>query len=203
MAKKQAAPAPAPSARPRLKERYLSEILPRLREEFGYASVMAVPRVQKVTLNIGIGEAIQNPKALDAASHDLAAISGQRPWVRRAKKSVAAFKLREGMPVGLMVTLRGDRMYEFLDRFLNLALPRVRDFRGLPTRSFDGRGNYTVGLREQLIFPEIDYDRIDKVRGLEVTIVTSARTDAEARRLLELLGAPFQRADGTAARAAS
>src|SRR5919201_1444109 len=178
---------------PRLKERYREEIVPRLQEEFKYSSVMAVPRVEKVVLNIGIGEAIQNSKALDAAAADLAAITGQRPWVRKAKKSVAAFKLRAGMAVGLMVTLRGDRMYEFLDRFLNLALPRVSDFRGLPTRSFDGRGNYTVGLREQLIFPEIDYDKIDKLRGLEVTIVTTARTDTEARRLLELLGVPFQR----------
>jgi large subunit ribosomal protein L5 len=179
---------------PRLKERYESEILPVLREEFGYPNVMAVPRPEKIVLNIGIGEAIQNSKALDAASRDLAIITGQRPAVRRAKKSVAAFKLRAGMPVGLTVTLRGDRMYEFIDRLLNLALPRVRDFRGLSTRSFDGRGNYTLGLREQLIFPEIEYDRIDRVRGLEVTIVTSARTDTEARRLLELMGMPFQRA---------
>src|SRR3989440_2013387 len=179
--------------RPRLKERYVGEIVPQLRQEFEYPTVMAVPRVEKVVLNIGIGEAIQNSKALDAASSDLAAISGQRPWVRRAKKSVAAFKLRTGMPVGLMVTLRGDRMYEFLDRFLNLALPRVRDFRGLPTRSFDGRGNYTVGLREQLIFPEIDYDKIDKVRGMEVSIVTTARTDEEGRRLLKLMGMPFKK----------
>jgi large subunit ribosomal protein L5 len=187
---------------PRLKERYQTEIVQTLRQELNYLNVMAVPRVEKVVLNIGIGEAIQNSKALDAASRDLAVITGQRPVIRRAKKSVAAFKLRAGMPVGLMVTLRGDRMYEFLDRFLNLALPRVRDFRGLSTRSFDGRGNYTIGLREQLIFPEIDYDRIDRVRGLEVTIVTSARTDTEARRLLELMGVPFQRAE-TGARATS
>ena len=189
--------------RPRLKERYVGEIVPQLRQEFEYPTVMAVPRVEKIVLNIGIGEAIQNSKALDAASSDLAAITGQRPWVRRAKKSVAAFKLRTGMPVGLMVTLRGERMYEFLDRFLNLALPRVRDFRGLPTRSFDGRGNYTIGLREQLIFPEVDYDKIDKVRGLEVTIVTTARNDTEARRLLELLGVPFQRPESAGVRAAS
>ncbi len=189
--------------RPRLKQRYDDEIVPRLRQELGCSSVMAVPRVQKVVLNIGIGEAIQNSKALDAASADLAAITGQRPWVRRAKKSVAAFKLRTGMPVGLMVTLRGTRMYEFLDRFLNLALPRVRDFRGVPTRSFDGRGNYTIGLREQLIFPEIDYDKIDRVRGLEVTIVTSANNDSEGRRLLELLGVPFQRGEADGVRAAS
>jgi large subunit ribosomal protein L5 len=193
----------APSERvvPRLKEKFESEILPALRQEFAYPNVMAVPRVQKVVLNIGIGEAIQNSKALDAAAADLAAISGQKPWVRKAKKSIAAFKLRQGMNVGLKVTLRGDRMYEFLDRLLNLALPRVRDFRGVSTRSFDGRGNYTLGLREQLIFPEIDYDKIDKVRGLEVSIVTSARTDHEARRLLELLGVPFQRTDTVGARA--
>ena len=188
---------------PRLKERYQAEIVPTLLKEFNYPNVMAVPRIEKVVLNIGIGESIQNPKALDAASRDLAAISGQRPWVRRAKKSIAAFRLRAGMPVGLMVTLRGDRMWEFLDRLLNLALPRVRDFRGVPTRSFDGRGNYTLGLREQLIFPEIEYDKIDKLRGLEVTIVTTANNDTEARRLLEAIGVPFQRAERGAARAAS
>jgi large subunit ribosomal protein L5 len=188
---------------PRLKERYRDEIVPTLRSEFNYPNVLAVPRVEKVVLNIGIGEAIQNSKALDAASADLATITGQKPIVRRAKKSIAAFKLRAGMPVGLMVTLRGDRMYEFLDRLLNLALPRVRDFRGIPDRSFDGRGNFTLGLREQLIFPEIDYDKIDRVRGLEVTIVTSAKTDREARRLLELLGVPFQRAQTAGARVAS
>jgi large subunit ribosomal protein L5 len=188
--------------RPRMKERYFSEILPALREEFNYPNVMAVPRVEKVVLNIGIGEAIANSKALDAASKDLETISGQRPWIRKAKKSIAQFKLRTGMPIGLMVTLRGDRMYEFLDRLLNLALPRVRDFRGVPLRAFDGRGNYTMGIREQLIFPEIEYDKIDKVRGLEVTIVTTATNDTEARRLLELLGVPFQRAE-QGARAAS
>ncbi len=188
--------------KPRLKERYQTEIVPALRQEFDYSSVMAVPRVEKVVLNIGIGEAIQNAKALEAAARDLSIISGQKPFVRKAKKSIAAFKLREGMDIGLTVTLRGDRMYEFLDRLVNLALPRVRDFRGVPTRSFDGRGNYTLGLREQLIFPEIEYDKIDKVRGMEVSFVTSARTDAEGRRLLELLGVPFQRAEG-GARAAS
>jgi large subunit ribosomal protein L5 len=193
----------APSERvvPRLKEKYQAEILPALRQEFNYPNEMAVPRVEKVVLNIGIGEAIQNSKALDAAAADLAAVSGQKPWIRKAKKSIAAFKLREGMNVGLKVTLRGDRMYEFMDRLFNLALPRVRDFRGVPTRAFDGRGNYTLGLREQLIFPEIDYDKIDKVRGMEVSIVTSARTDHEARRLLELFGLPFQRTDGVGARA--
>jgi large subunit ribosomal protein L5 len=188
---------------PRLKQRYQREIVPALTSEFGYPNSMAVPRVQKVVLNIGIGEAIQNAKALDAASADLAAISGQKPLVRKAKKSIAAFRLREGMNVGLMVTLRGARMYEFLDRFMNLALPRVRDFRGVPAKSFDGRGNYTIGLREQLIFPEIDYDKIDKLRGLEVTIVTSAKNDTEARRLLELMGMPFQRPESGAVRAAS
>jgi large subunit ribosomal protein L5 len=152
---------------------------------------MQVPRLDKVVLNIGVGEATQNAKALDAAVRDLAMISGQKPIVRRARKSIAAFKLRAGQPVGVAVTLRGARMYEFLDRFMNTALPRLRDFRGVPTKSFDGRGNYTVGVKEQLIFPEIEYDKIDKVRGLEVTVVTTARTDAEARRLLELLGMPF------------
>ena len=188
---------------PRLKQRYREEIVPALTAEFSYPSVMAVPRVEKVVLNIGVGEAIQNAKALDAASADLAAITGQKPLVRKAKKSIAAFRLRAGMNVGLMVTLRGARMYEFLDRFMNLALPRVRDFRGVPAKSFDGRGNYTIGLREQLIFPEIDYDKIDKLRGLEVTIVTTATNDTEARRLLELMGMPFQRPEGGAARAAS
>jgi large subunit ribosomal protein L5 len=188
--------------KPRLKERYQTEIVPAMRQEFDYSSVMAVPRVEKVVLNIGIGEAIQNAKALEAAARDLSIISGQKPFVRKAKKSIAAFKLRQGMDIGLAVTLRGDRMYDFLDRLLNLALPRVRDFRGVPTRSFDGRGNYTLGLREQLIFPEIEYDKVDKVRGLEVSFVTTARTDAEGRRLLELLGVPFQRAEG-GARAAS
>jgi large subunit ribosomal protein L5 len=188
--------------KPRLKERYQTEIVPAMRQEFDYSSVMAVPRVEKVVLNIGIGEAIQNAKALESAARDLSTISGQKPYVRKAKKSIAAFKLRQGMDVGLAVTLRGDRMYDFLDRLLNLALPRVRDFRGVPTRSFDGRGNYTLGLREQLIFPEIEYDKVDKVRGLEVSLVTTARTDLEGRRLLELLGVPFQRAEG-GARAAS
>jgi large subunit ribosomal protein L5 len=188
--------------KPRLKERYQTEIVPAMRQEFDYSSVMSVPRVEKVVLNIGIGEAIQNAKALESAARDLSTISGQKPYVRKAKKSIAAFKLRQGMDVGLAVTLRGDRMYDFLDRLLNLALPRVRDFRGVPTRSFDGRGNYTLGLREQLIFPEIEYDKVDKVRGLEVSLVTTARTDLEGRRLLELLGVPFQRAEG-GARAAS
>jgi large subunit ribosomal protein L5 len=177
--------------KPRLRQRYEQEVAPQLMKEFQYTNPMQVPRLDKVVLNIGVGEATQNSKALDAAVRDLAMISGQKPIVRRARKSIAAFKLRAGQPVGVAVTLRGARMYEFLDRFINTALPRLRDFRGVPTKSFDGRGNYTVGVKEQLIFPEIEYDKIDKVRGLEVTVVTTARTDAEARRLLELLGMPF------------
>jgi large subunit ribosomal protein L5 len=188
----QASPQPGPP--PRLKVRYAEEIRPALMSEFGYRNVMQVPRLEKVVVNIGIGEAIQNAKALDAAAGDLSAITGQKPIVKRARKSIAQFRLREGMAVGIMVTLRGDRMYEFLDRLLNAALPRLRDFRGLPTRSFDGRGNYSLGLREQLVFPEIDYDKIDKVRGMEITMVTTARTDQEARRLLDLFGVPFARA---------
>jgi large subunit ribosomal protein L5 len=178
----------------RLREHYLNEILPALMKEFEYQNVMQVPHVHKVVVNIGIGEAITNAKALDNAVRDMSVITGQKPIVTRAKKSIAAFRLRTGMPVGVTVTLRGERMYEFLDRLINAALPRLRDFRGVSTRAFDGRGNYTLGLREQLVFPEIDYDKIDKVRGLEVTIVTSARTDQEGRRLLELFGMPFQRA---------
>jgi large subunit ribosomal protein L5 len=178
----------------RMQEQYQQTVAPGLMKEFNYGNVMEVPRLHKVVLNIGIGEAIQNAKALDNAVRDLSEISGQKPVVTRAKKSIAAFRLRAGMQVGVTVTLRGERMYDFMDRLINAALPRIRDFHGVSTRSFDGRGNYTLGLREQLIFPEIDYDKIDKVRGLEVTIVTSARTDQEARRLLELMGMPFQRA---------
>ena len=177
---------------PRLKERYRDEILPMLKREFGYQNVMQVPRLQKVIVNIGVGEAIGNAKALDGAVKDLTAIAGQKPLVRKAKKSIATFKLREGMPIGVMVTLRGDTMYYFLDRLMNIALPRTRDFRGVPRDAFDGRGNYTLGLREQLIFPEVDYDTIDKVRGMEVSIVTSAKTDEEGRRLLQLMGMPFR-----------
>ncbi len=180
-------------SRSRLRERYEKEVVPVLMAEFGYRNVMEVPRLHKVVVNVGLGEAIQNPKALDNASRDLAAITGQKPAVRRARKSIAAFRLRAGMPIGLMVTLRGERMYEFLDRLMNAALPRLRDFRGVSAKSFDGRGNYTLGLREQLVFPEIEYDKVDKIRGLEVSIVTTARTDQEARRLLELLGMPFQK----------
>jgi large subunit ribosomal protein L5 len=179
---------------PRLKTRYLEEIRPTLINELNYSNVMQAPRLEKIVVNIGIGEAIQNNKALDAATGDLQTITGQKPITKKAKKSIAQFRLREGMTVGVMVTLRGDRMYEFLDRLCNAALPRLRDFQGVPTRSFDGRGNYSMGLREQLVFPEIDYDKIDKLRGLEITMVTSARTDQEGRRLLELLGVPFARA---------
>jgi large subunit ribosomal protein L5 len=182
----------AVATRPRLLERYRTEIVPTLMREFQYPNVMAVPRLEKIVLNIGLGEAVQNARAIEAASRDLAAITGQRPVVTRAKKSIAGFKIRKGMPIGLMVTLRGDRMYEFFDKLVNIVLPRVRDFHGVSPRSFDGRGNYSLGLREQLVFPEIDYDQIDKVRGLEITIVTTARTDAEAKRLLELLGMPFR-----------
>jgi len=176
-----------------LLERYREEIVPELRERFGYRNVMEVPAIEKVVVNIGLGEAIQNAKALDAASRDLAVITGQKPLITRARKSIATFKLRKGMPIGLKVTLRGRRMYDFLDRLFNVALPRVRDFRGVSPDAFDGRGNYSLGIREQLIFPEIDYDKIDRVRGLEVTIVTTAETDEEARELLRLLGMPFRR----------
>jgi large subunit ribosomal protein L5 len=176
-----------------LKEKYLTEVVPALQKEFSYKNPMQVPTVHKVVVNIGMGEAIQNAKAMDAAVSDLATITGQRPVITRAKRSVAAFKLREGMPIGCMVTLRGDRMYYFLDKLLNAALPRIRDFQGISSEAFDGRGNYTLGLREQLMFPEIDYDKIDKVRGMEISIVTTAHTDEEGRRLLKLLGAPFKK----------
>jgi large subunit ribosomal protein L5 len=177
----------------RLKERYLSEVRPQLMERFGYSTVMQAPRVEKVTLNMGVGEAKQDSKMLDNAQEQLATIAGQKPNVRRARKSIAAFKLREGMPVGLSVTLRNERAYEFLDRLTSVAIPRIRDFRGLRPSSFDGRGNYSMGVREQVIFPEIDYDAIDQVRGLDITITTTAKTDEEARVLLELLGLPFAR----------
>lgn len=178
----------------RLRQQYIDEIRPQLRGEFEYRNDLEVPKVVKVVVNIGVGEAIANNRALDAAVNDLTTITGQKPVVTRAKKSIAAFRLREGMPIGAMVTLRGDRMYEFLDRLMNTALPRVRDFRGVSPKSFDGRGNYTLGLREQLIFPEIEYDKIDKTRGMEVSIVTTAKSDEEGRRLLRLLGMPFQEA---------
>lgn len=179
-------------ADPRLRERYQNEVLPALREEFGYSSPMAVPTVKKVVLNIGLGEALANARALDAAVGDLATITGQKPVVTRAKKSIAQFKVREGNAIGAMVTLRGPRMWEFLDRLISVALPRIRDFSGLTDRGFEGHGNYSIGLREQLVFPEIDYDKIDRVRGLQVTIVTSAETDREGKRLLQLLGMPFR-----------
>ena len=189
---------------PRLKERYEAEIRPVLQQRFGYSSMMEVPRIQKITLNMGVGEAKQDSNMLDAAKEQLATIAGQAPSVRRARKSIAAFKLREGMPVGVSVTLRRARMYEFLDRLQSVAIPRIRDFRGLNPRSFDGRGNYSMGVREQIIFPEIDYDAIDQVRGLDITITTSAKTDEEAYALLRELGMPFSRegAPGEAADAA-
>jgi len=174
-----------------LKERYRKEIIPKLMELYGYKNVMEVPRLDKVVLNIGLGEAIQNAKALEAAESDLTAISGQHPVTTRAKKSIAAFRLRSGMPIGLKVTLRGERMYDFFDKLVNVVLPRMREFQGISPNSFDGWGNYTLGLKEQIIFPEIDYDKIDKLRGLEVSIITSAKTDEEGRHLLGLLGMPF------------
>src|SRR5712675_1472680 len=179
----------APPAR--LKTRYLEEIRPQLIDRFGYSSVMQAPRLEKITLNMGVGEAKQDSKALKAAVDQLATIAGQQPSVRRARKSIAAFKLREGMPVGVAVTLRGERGYEFLDRLVSIAIPRIRDFRGLNPRSFDGRGNYSMGVKEQIIFPEVDYDGIDQVRGLDITITTSAPTDEEAYALLSALGMPF------------
>jgi large subunit ribosomal protein L5 len=178
---------------PRLKERYHQEIVPALMKEFGYDNVMQVPRIEKISVNIGLGEALQNSKAIEAASRDLASITGQKPVVTRARRSIATFKLREGMPIGAKVTLRSNRMWDFLDRLISIVLPGQRDFRGISPDSFDGRGNYSLGLREQLAFPEIDYDEIDKVRGMEITIVTTANTDEEARRLLALMNMPFQR----------
>ncbi|MFC2010697.1 50S ribosomal protein L5 [Chloroflexota bacterium] len=177
----------------RLKERYKQEVIPTLMERYGYKNVMQLPRLEKVVLNIGVGEAIQNAKALEAAEKDLAAISGQHPITTHAKKSIAAFKLRAGMPIGLKVTLRGERMYDFLDKLVNIVLCRIREFQGVSRNSFDGRGNYTLAFKEQTIFPEIDYDKIDKARGLEVSIVTTAKTDEEGSHLLELLGMPFTR----------
>lgn len=177
----------------RMKEKYRQEVVQALRKEFDYKNPMQVPGINKVVVNIGMGEVIQNAKAMDAAISDLATITGQRPVITRAKRSVAAFKLREGMQIGCMVTLRGERMYQFLDKLINVALPRLRDFQGVSQDAFDGRGNYTLGLREQLVFPEIDYDKVDKVRGMEVSIVTTARTDQEGRRLLALMGMPFKK----------
>jgi large subunit ribosomal protein L5 len=176
----------------RIKDTYVKEIVPRLIKEREYPNVMAVPRLKKVVVNMGVGEATQNIKLLDAAMEELGRITGQRPAVRRSRKSIAAFKLRQGMPIAATVTLRGDRMYEFLDRLVTVALPRVRDFRGVSPKSFDGRGNYTLGLKDQLIFPEVDYAKVDKMRGMNVTFVTSARTDEESRLLLQYLGMPFR-----------
>jgi large subunit ribosomal protein L5 len=179
----------------RLKDRYREEVVPELMKEFGYSNVMQVPELEKIVVNVGLGEAVSNAKALEAAVADVSAITGQKPVVTRAKKSIAAFKLRAGMPIGVMVTLRGPRMYEFLDRLVSITLPRIRDFRGVSPNSFDGRGNYTLGLQEQIAFPEIEYDRIDKARGLELSLVTSAKNDEEGRRLLALLGVPFARTE--------
>ncbi len=191
---KEAAPAePVEKVVPRLWEYYRTECVPRMMQEFRYQSPMQVPRLQKVVINLGLGEAIQNIKLLDSAQAELGAIAGQKPVVTKAKKSIAAFKLREGMPIGCMVTLRRDRMYFFLDKLVNVVLPRVRDFRGVSEKAFDGRGNYTLGIKEQIIFPEIDYDKIDKVKGMNITIVTNARTDEEGKFLLKLLGMPFRR----------
>ena len=180
-------------AAPRLKEKYQKEVTKKLQSEFGIKNPMAVPKIEKVVLNMGLGEAVQNSKIIDSASEELGQIAGQKPVVTKAKKSIANFKLREGVPIGAMVTLRGEKMYEFLDRLINIALPRVRDFRGVPTRSFDGRGNYTLGVRDHLIFPEIDYSKVDKAKGLNITIVTTAGNDEQARFLLRELGMPFNK----------
>jgi large subunit ribosomal protein L5 len=205
--KAKAAKGPAPAQQPearaqtpkgqsggkaRLRERYLKDVIPALKKEFGYRNPMAVPKIEKISVNIGLGEASGNPKLMDGAVNELATVSGQRPVITKAKKSIAAFKLREGMSIGCMVTLRGDRMYEFLDRLMNVALPRVRDFRGVSPKAFDGRGNYTLGLKDQLIFPEIDYNKVDKVKGMNVSITTTAKTDAEGVALLRHMGMPFR-----------
>lgn len=179
----------------RLRDKYREDVVPEMMKEFSYSNVMQVPKLQKIVVNVGLGEAVSNAKALEAAVADITAITGQKPVVTRAKKSIAAFKLRAGMPIGAMVTLRGPRMYEFLDRLVSITLPRIRDFRGVSPNSFDGRGNYTLGLQEQIAFAEIDYDKIDKARGLELSIVTSAHNDEEGRRLLTLLGVPFARTE--------
>jgi large subunit ribosomal protein L5 len=176
----------------RLKEKYRNDVIPALTKEFGYKNVMAVPKIQKVVVNMGLGEATANAKIIDTGADELARITGQKPVTRRAKKSIAQFKVRKGQPVGTMVTLRGDRMWEFLDRLVSIALPRVRDFKGVSPRGFDGRGNYTLGLRDQLLFPEIDYMKVDKARGMNVSVVTTAKTDQEARKLLQFIGMPFR-----------
>lgn len=175
----------------RLKEKYTKEVVPALMEKFGYKNIMQVPKLEKIVLNMGVGEAVGNPKVLDSAVSDLTLIAGQKPILTRAKKSLAAFKLREGMPIGAKVTLRGERMYQFLDKFMNVALPRVRDFRGISDKSFDGRGNYAMGVKEQLMFPEIEYDKVDKLRGMDIIIVITANSDEEAREFLKLMGMPF------------
>lgn len=177
----------------RMKDRFLNEITPALMQKFNYTTVMQVPKIEKVVINMGVGEAVSNSKVLDTAVQDLQLISGQKPVITKAKKSIAGFKLRENMPIGVKVTLRGERMYHFLDKLFNIALPRVRDFRGVSTKAFDGRGNYTLGLKEQLIFPEIEYDKVDKVRGMDIVIVTTAKTDEESRELLTQLGMPFSK----------
>jgi large subunit ribosomal protein L5 len=178
----------------RLQEYYQKDVVPALMQKFNYKSVMQVPKLEKIVINMGLGEAVQNAKILDSAVHDLELIAGQKPIITKAKKSIAGFKIREGMPIGAKVTLRGERMYHFLDKLFNVALPRVRDFRGISPKAFDGRGNYTLGLKEQLIFPEIEYDKVDKVRGMDIVFVTTAKTDEEAREFLRLMGAPFRQA---------
>ncbi len=177
---------------PRLKEKYTKDVVPAMMKEFSYSSVMQVPKLEKIVINIGLGEAVKDVKVIDAATRDLTAITGQKPVVTRAKKSIATFKLREGMPIGCMVTLRGPKMFEFFDRFVSFSVPRIRDFKGMPDKSFDGRGNYTLGIKEQIIFPEIEYDKIDKIRGLNITINTTAKSDEEAKALLKHLGMPFR-----------
>ena len=177
----------------RLRDKYQKDVIPALQKEFGYKNVMAVPRIQKVVVNMGLGEATSNAKLVDVGADELARVTGQKPVTRRAKKSIAAFKVRKGMPIATMVTLRGERMWEFLDRLMNIALPRVRDFKGVSPKGFDGRGNYTLGLRDQLIFPKIDYMKVDKARGMNVSVVTTAKTDAEARKLLQFIGMPFRK----------
>ena len=179
----------------RLKEKYQKEVIPALKKEFGYTNVMAVPKIQKVVVNMGLGEATSNAKLVDVGADELARITGQKPVTRRSKKSIAAFKVRKGMPIATMVTLRGERMWEFLDRLMTIALPRVRDFKGVSPKGFDGRGNYTLGLKDQLLFPEIDYMKVDKARGMNVSVVTTAKTDEEARKLLQFIGMPFRQAD--------
>jgi large subunit ribosomal protein L5 len=176
----------------RLRDRYEKEVAPALKKEFGYRNVMAIPKIEKIVVNMGLGEATQNAKIVDAGADEVARVTGQKPVVTRAKKSIAQFKVRKGMPIGAMVTLRGERMWEFLDRLISVALPRVRDFRGVSTRGFDGRGNYTLGLKDQLLFPEIDYMKVDKARGMNISVVTTAKSDQESRKLLQLLGMPFR-----------